>query len=270
METLLTGLFPTVAHSPHPSYSPSARLSQTVIHPTSDIFRLVCERKDATDRLSAMENRIKSLKYAEIKAGKRVEEVKRLRAAKATLREIKVREEEEKRKIREKRRDMEENLRKVINSQRSQLRNSVIQAKQTLFQAKKDTVERLRLARERYKAQLQVRISEEIEWKCDRKESIVSEMKEARERNLSMDLERRERRKAVIQSRRESEMASKAAMEHRIRELEDVEAGLVDQLKHTFQNHENEVKKLETMITSSRLTSSLDFSVPRLSESRCS
>lgn len=261
----------TALRSPEtlPAISPSVRLSQSSLEPVGDMFRLVCERKDAKDRLAAMENRVQSLKFAEAKIIKKLEETRRLRAAKVALREIKAKEEEQKRRIKEQRRSLDESLRTLITTQRTQMRDRLLQAKQSLYRAKKDTVDRLRKAREMHKAQLQAQFYEDIERKSDRREALVSEIKQARARNLSLDYETRGRRKVLIQSRREEEVASKAAMEHRIRELEDLEAGLVDKIKQTFQEHEEEVRKLETIVTTSRLTSSLDFSMPVLTENKC-
>lgn len=252
-----------------PAISPNVRLSQSSLEPVGDMFRLVCERKEAKDRLAAMENRIQSLRFAEAKAVKKLEETRRLRAAKAALREVKAKEEEHKRRFKEQRRSLEDGLRTLVNSQRTHMRDRLMQAKQTLFKAKKDTVDRLRRAREMYKAQFQAQMSEDLERKSDAKEYLVCSIKQAHARNLSLDSTTKERRKAHLQSRREAEVASKAAMEHRIRELEDVEAGLVEQLKQTFDEHEEEVRKLETMVTTSRLASSLDFAVPTWTESKC-
>ncbi len=63
----------------------------------SDMFKLTSERKETSEQLKSMENRIKSLQLAELKAKKKLEETKKIAQEKTTLKQIKQRELEEKR-----------------------------------------------------------------------------------------------------------------------------------------------------------------------------
>lgn len=104
------------------------------------MFRVVCERKCAKERLEAMTNRIQSLRLAEIRANKKLTEVRKLADAKASLREQKAREEEEKRRWKQQVQENLRNSRLKVVSERMGAKEKVQQARDSLRNLKRVTV----------------------------------------------------------------------------------------------------------------------------------
>jgi wobble nucleotide-excising tRNase len=114
----------------------------------------------------------------------------------------------------------------------------------------------------RKREELHVLVDMDLCVKTSRKASLVSNIRQAHARNLSLDSENRSRVKSEFQSKKGMELLAKAEMEAKIKELEALEQRIVDNLKRTFATHEEEIARLEGLIVrqkSPRLSSSVGF-----------
>jgi len=103
------------------------------------MFRAICERKSARERLEAMTNRIQSLRLAETRANKKLTEVRKLTEAKTVLRERKDRAEEERKRRKLQLQSDFRAARYKIESDRSETKERITQARESLLRLKRVT-----------------------------------------------------------------------------------------------------------------------------------
>lgn len=122
-----------------PAITPHNRISQTFLYNNegSDMFRAICERKNAKDRLEAMTNRIQSLRLAESRAEKKLTEVRKLADAKAKLREQKAKEEEERKRWKQQLQSDFRTARYKVGSERAEAKERIQQARESLLRLKR-------------------------------------------------------------------------------------------------------------------------------------
>lgn len=122
-----------------PAITPQSRISQSFLfnNEGSDMFRAICERKNAKDRLEAMTNRIQSLRLAESRAEKKLTEVRKLTEAKAMLREQKAKEEEERKRWKQQLQSDFKTVRYKVGSERNEAKERIIQARESLLRLKR-------------------------------------------------------------------------------------------------------------------------------------
>lgn len=103
------------------------------------MFRAICERKNAKDRLEAMTNRIQSLRLAETRANKKLAEVRKLADAKTALREQKGKAEEERRRWKLQLQSDCRKARYKAESDRTETKERILQARESLLRLKRVT-----------------------------------------------------------------------------------------------------------------------------------
>lgn len=124
-----------------PSLSPPKLSSRSYLlnDSGSDMFKVISERKETTQQLRAMENRIKSLQLAEAKAKRKLQETKKITEEKTTLMLIKQKEQEEKQQWRE-------SLEAQRLSERSRIEKERMRRRQNLQYVRESTLESNRVA----------------------------------------------------------------------------------------------------------------------------
>lgn len=124
-----------------PAITPHSRVSSSFLQNNegSDMFRAICERKSARERLEAMTNRIQSLRLAETRANKKLTEVRKLTEAKTVLRERKDRAEEERKRRKLQLQSDFRAARYKIESDRSETKERITQARESLLRLKRVT-----------------------------------------------------------------------------------------------------------------------------------
>lgn len=103
----------------------------------SDMFKLTSQRKETSEQLKSMENRIKSLQLAEAKAKQKLEETKKIAQEKATLKQIKLREVQEKQQWRDTLEAQRQTERMRIERERLRRKHNLQQARESAFESKR-------------------------------------------------------------------------------------------------------------------------------------
>lgn len=213
------------------------------------LLHMMWERKNTGDYLKAMENRVKSLQFAEVKAEKKLGDAKRLVTQRMSLLQSKLQEEERQQKAKAALISDVEAAHRRISQQREEMKAKIYARKTYVTRVKRGMAARLRNMEKAKLEALQVRIEEERDRKALMRIAIKTSLG-SRARTQSQGTPHNPK----VYKRKEEERRLKLEMDQRIHELQLYEKVLLQSVRDKYESQTEELQRLEEIITKPRET----------------
>jgi len=216
----------------------------------SEMFLAVAFRKDTQQQLQIMENRVKALQKAEDEARRKLETARRLTREKTAFQDTKQREIEG---IQQWRGDVQRarsSSRLRIGEERQARRERLQQARERANEERMNKAIAIKQDLKQRFADLRVSNKEALRRKEERRLHIITQQREARTQAEASHYGFRTRVQSEFQDKLHSERRQRMQMEQRIKELEEVEMQLTQNLKRTCSFHSQEVQRLDELVRS--------------------
>lgn len=232
----------------HGSTQGSIRVTVSQLEHRS-LVHMIWQRKNAREHLRAMENRIRSLRMAEIKADKKVGEAKRLVSQKMTHLTAKIQDEQRQIQAKAAISSEIEQTRRRIAQQREEMKANIA-AKQAFWRRmKRDMARNVRnVERERLEV-MQGRLEEERNRKVKVRLAVRTAIG-SRARASTQETPRG----SLVQQKKDEERRLRLSMEQRIHELKVYEKVLLQSVREKYVVQAEELQRLEEIITKPKET----------------
>lgn len=216
----------------------------------SEMFLAVSFRKETQQQLLIMENRIKALQKAEDEARRKLETARRLTREKTAFQDTKQKELEGIQHWRGAVQQARSISRLRIGEERQTRRERLLQARERANEERMNKAIALKQDLKQRFADLRMANKEALRRKEEQRQHVLTQQREARMQAEASHHGLRTRVQSEFQDKLHSERRQRMQMEQRIKELEEVEMQLTENLKRTCSFHSQEVQRLDQLVRS--------------------
>ena len=214
------------------------------------MYLAVSFRKETQQQLQIMENRIKALQKAEDEARKKLETARRLTREKTAFQDTKQKELNELKQWHGAVQQARSSSRLRIGEERQARRERLELARERAFEERMSKAMALKQDLRQRLADMRTANKQTLRRKEEQRQLIIAQQREARMQAEASHHGFRTRVQSEFHEKMHSEKRQRLEMEQRIKELEELELQLTENLKRTCSFHSQEVQRLDQLVRS--------------------
>lgn len=213
----------------------------------AEMYKTMKTRKDLSKQIEAVENRIKRLQKEDTDMKEKIEKTKKKgdEIMKTKIRhKQEIENKENLKQIRAKKNELEKKLNRDLQKQRKDdLATAIIKR----LQEKKNAAEAVKMLVKNEKDRQKQKKAEDDVVFSQKKAEIVQVESKLRSKGLNGDITLRNDLSKQYTQKMDDEKRYTEALQKKLKDLEGVEIGLLEQLKHTFDTHQFEYQRVEQL-----------------------